>query len=112
MTKYIKAREIENLKCYLDENLKAAEGLGENDIYYRGKIDAMAGISIILDGILDDAADIVQDIKDIKDRYDEEYFDNEAELKESHGILGYLVGKQSIIKRITAELSEVIGAYE
>lgn len=57
---YIKAREIENLKCYLDEKVENAKkaGICENDPYYRGKVDAFARVSEILDEILETAEDM------------------------------------------------------
>lgn len=119
MDKYIKAREIENLKCYLDEKVENAKtaGICENDPYYGGKVDAFKRVSEILDELLNDAADIFQDdilsdIQCIIDRCNEEYFDNEMEIKETKGLSPYLSGKNSIIYKIVEELNEVVGAYE
>ena len=119
MDKYIKAREIDNLKCHIDETLNTAKkyDLGQNDYFYRGKMSAFEDVSGILDELLNDAVDIYQgdilsDIQSIIDRCNEEYFDNEMEIKETKGLSPYLSGKNSVLYKIVEELNEVVGAYE
>ena len=51
MKKFV--RDIENLKCYLDENAKKNKKLGEHDPFYGGKISAFEDISGIIDEILE-----------------------------------------------------------
>lgn len=55
MSKYIKVRELENLKCYLDDLVNTAEKMkiADKDIYYKGKAAAYEDISGIIDEILE-----------------------------------------------------------
>ena len=57
MTHYIKAREVENLKCYVDELIEKAKTHADMDVFYRGKLSAYEDFSRLLDGVLETAGE-------------------------------------------------------
>lgn len=112
MSKYIKVRELENLKCHLDECVEFNKGLGDKDIFYRGTLAAYKSISELLDEIMDEAVDIVEDIKKVRETFVDDFVENVHELKETKGIKSFVVGQQKEINRIIGYLGDLINEYE